>query len=116
MPLIGWLIGFPLFIVAPGAIAVWLGSRVHRPLFAFALTWLATPIASLLITLVFWPVMRALTPPNNDGTGAIMIPFFGIVTGFGFGIASAMIVRRRRDKGTAASGALDQKASTVAKL
>lgn len=114
MPLLGWLLGFPLFIVAPGAIAAWLGSRVHRPLLAFALTWLATPIVSLLITLVFWPVMQALTPPSNDGTGAIMIPFFGAVTGFGFGITSAIMVRRRRDKAT--SVVLDQSVSTVTKL
>ncbi len=92
----GFLIGFPLFIVAPCAIAAWLGTRVRSPLIAFVLTWIATPFVSVAITIVFTPVLRAITPPNNDGTGAIMIPFFGIVTGAIAGIIAAVIVNRRR--------------------
>lgn len=91
----GFLIGFPLFIVAPCVIAAWLGSRVRSPLIAFVLTWIATPLVSLVITIVFTPVLRAITPAGNDGTGAIMIPFFGIVTGVIAGIVAAWIVKRR---------------------
>lgn len=91
----GFLVGFPLFIVAPCAIAAWLGSRVRSPFMAFLLTWLATPLVSLVLTVVLAPVLRTLTPANNDGTGAIMIPFVGIVTGLIAGILAAVIVRRR---------------------
>ncbi len=91
----GFLIGFPLFIVAPCAIAAWLGTRVRTPLIAFVLTWIATPLVSFVLTIVLTPVLRAITPANNDGTGAIMIPYFGIVTGAIAGIVAAMIVKRR---------------------
>lgn len=94
----GFLIGFPLFIVSPCVIAVWLGTRVRLPVVAFALAWVMTPIASWIITIVLWPILRALIPPNNDGTGAIMIPIFGIATGLIAGIVAAVIVRRRQDK------------------
>ncbi len=94
----GFLIGFPLFIVAPCAIAVWLGLRVRSPFIAFVLTWIATPFVSFVLTIVLTPVLRALTPATNDGTGAIMIPYFGIVTGVIAGIIAAMIVRRRGGK------------------
>jgi len=76
----GFLIGFPLFIVAPCAIAVWLGTRVGSPLIAFVLTWIATPLVGFVITIVFTPVLLAITPAGNDGTGAIMLPCFGIAT------------------------------------
>ena len=91
----GFLIGFPLFIVAPCVIAGWLGTRVRTPLIAFMLTWIATPFVSFVITVVFTPVLRAITPTGNDGTGAIMIPSFGIVTGLIAGFVAAMIVKRR---------------------
>ena len=91
----GFLIGFPLFIIAPCAIAAWLGTRVRSPLVAFVLTWIATPFVSFLLTVVLAPVLRELTPANNDGTGAIMIPYFGIVTGVIAGIVAALIVQRR---------------------
>lgn len=97
----GFLVGFPLFIVAPCAIAAWLGTRVRSPLIAFVLTWIATPFVSFALTLVLAPVLRALVPANSDGTGVIMIPFFGIVTGIIAGIVAAVIVQRRR--GEAAS-------------
>ena len=90
-----FLIGFPLFIVTPCVIAAWLGSRVRSPLIAFVLTWIATPLVSFVLTVALAPVLRELTPPNNDGTGAIMIPYFGIVTGVIAGIVVAMIVKRR---------------------
>ncbi len=91
----GFLIGFPLFIVAPCAIAAWLGTRVRSPLIAFVLTWIATPFVSFVLTIVLAPVLRALIPANNDGTGAIMIPFLGIMTGVISGIVAAVIVKRR---------------------
>lgn len=90
-----FVIGFPLFIVAPCVIAAWLGTRVRSPLIAFVLTGIATPLVSFVLTVVFKPVLRAITPAGNDGTGAIMIPFFGIVTGAIAGIVAAMIVKRR---------------------
>lgn len=94
----GFLIGFPLFIVAPCAIAAWLGTRVRSPLIALLLTWVMTPLVSVVITVVFTPVLRAITPAGNDGTGAIMLPFFGIVTGLIAGIVAAVVVRRRNGR------------------
>jgi hypothetical protein len=91
----GFLIGFPLFIVAPCAIAAWLGTRVTSPVVAFVLTWIATPLVSLVLTVVLAPVLRELTTANNDGTGAIMIPYFGIATGVIAGIVAAIIVKQR---------------------
>lgn len=95
---VGSLVVLSLFIVAPCAIAAWVGTRVRRSLIAFVLAWILTPIVSVIVTLVLWPVLRAMIPSNNDGTGAIMIPFFGIVTGLVAGIVAAMIVGRRRDR------------------
>lgn len=91
----GFLIGFPLFIVAPCAVAAWLGTRVRSPMIAFAVAWVLTPLVSYAITVLGTPVLRAITPAGNDGTGAIMIPFFGIVTGVIAGIVAARIVKRR---------------------
>lgn len=91
----GFLIGFPVFIVAPCVIAGWLGTLTGRPVPAFILTWILTPLITLGVTIVLWPLLRALTPPNNDGTGAIMIPFFGIATGLFAGIIAAVVVGRR---------------------
>ena len=103
-----FLIGFPLFIVAPCAIAAWLGTRVRSPVIAFVLTWIATPLVSFGITVVFTPVLRSITPANNDGTGAIMIPFYGIVTGVFAGIIAAMIVKRRGSQVAPQADASDQ--------
>ena len=91
----GFLIGFPLFIVAPCAISGWLGSRVRWPILAFFITWVLTPILSAIITVLRVPILQAISPPNNDGTGAIMLPFLGIVTGLIAGIVSAVVVSRR---------------------
>lgn len=91
----GFLVFVLLFIVAPCAIAAWLGTRVRSPLIALVLTWIATPLVSLVFTIVGTPVLRAITPAGNDGTGAIMLPFFGIVTGLIAGIVAARIVKRR---------------------
>ena len=92
----GFLIGFPLFIVAPCAIAGWLGTRVRVPAIAFVVTWVATPLITAVFILVGTPVLRAITPAGNDGTGAIMLPFFGIVTGVIAGAVAARFVSRRR--------------------
>ena len=81
--------------MAPCVIAAWLGTRVRSPLIAFVLTWIATPLVSFVITTVFTLVLRAITPAGNDGTGAIILPFFGIVTGVIAGIIAAVIVQRR---------------------
>jgi membrane associated rhomboid family serine protease len=75
------LIVFLLVILAPCAIAAWLGTLLRRPLIAFVLAWLLTPILTLVVEILLWPFLRALTPPDNDGTVAIMLPFFGIITG-----------------------------------
>lgn len=91
----GFLIGFPVFIVAPCVIAGWLGALTGRPVPAFLLTWILTPLISMGETVVLWPLLRALTPPNNDGIGAIMIPFFGVATGLFAGIIAAVVVGRR---------------------
>jgi hypothetical protein len=115
MGFLGFLIGFLLFIVAPGAIAMWIGTRVRRPLIAFLLTWIMTPVISLVVTIFLWPVLSALTPADNDGTGAIMLPFFGIVTGIVAGSVAALIVSRRRDMVVATSTAFDQNSAGVAK-
>jgi hypothetical protein len=77
--------GFPDWLsavhLAPCAIAAWLGTRVRSPMIAFAVAWVLTPLVSYVITVLGTPVLRAITPAGNDGTGAIMIPFLGIVTG-----------------------------------
>lgn len=91
----GFLIGFPLFIVAPCVIAGWVGTRLRTPVVALVVTWLLTPLVSSAITVLGTPILRAITPVGNDGTGAIMLPFFGIVTGLIAGIVVAGIVRRR---------------------
>ena len=88
-----------LFLIAgPCVLAGWIGSRVPVPSLAFAIAWPLTPIASYVATQVLIPVLRAVAPPNNDGTGVIMIPYFGIVTGLIAGIVAAVIVRRRNAK------------------
>ncbi len=104
-----FVIGFPLFIVAPCAIAAWLGTRVRSPLIAFVVTWVMTPLVSYGITVLGTPVLRAITPANNDGTGAIMIPYFGIVTGLIAGIVVAWIVKRRRSEVAQKPDASDQR-------
>src|SRR5688572_28381521 len=94
----GFLIGFPLFIVAPCAIAAWIGTRVRSPVIAFVVTWVLTPLVSYVLTIAGTPILRAISPANNDGTGAIMIPYFGIVTCAIAGIVAAVIVKRRQFK------------------
>jgi hypothetical protein len=91
----GWLIGFPLFIVAPCVISAWIGSRLRRPIAAFVLAWVLTPFANLAVLIVFWSVLRAITPPENDGTGAIMLPFLGVLTGLASGLTASVMVSRR---------------------
>lgn len=91
----GFLIGFPLFIVAPCVIAGWVGTRIRSPIIALVVTWLLTPLVSFVVTVLGTPILRAITPANNDGTFAIMLPIFGIVTGLIAGIVSAGVVRRR---------------------
>jgi hypothetical protein len=91
----GFLVGFPMFIVAPCVIATWIGTRVRLPVLAFVVTWLLTPLVAAVITVLGVPILRAISPPGNDGTGAIMLPFLGIVTGAIAGIVAAVIVNRR---------------------
>jgi ABC-type transport system involved in cytochrome c biogenesis permease component len=90
------LVGIMLLIVAPCAIAAWLGSRVRLPIAAFLLTWLATPFLTVLFVIVFTPLMAALMDVNNDGTWAIMIPIYSVGIGFIVGIVAAIVVRRRQ--------------------
>lgn len=91
----GFIIGFPLFIVTPCVIAGWIGTRVRTPIVALVVTWLLTPLVSYVVTVLGTPILRAITPVGNDGTGAIMLPFFGVVTGLIAGLVAAGIVRRR---------------------
>ena len=104
----GFLIGFPVFIVGPCALAAWLGTRISSPLLAFLITWITTPFAAALIATLGTPLLRAITPPNNDGTGVIMLPFLGIVTGAIAGVVAAQFVRRRtRNVATSNGGSAD---------
>ncbi|MFN0199272.1 MAG: hypothetical protein ACKVT0_21180 [Planctomycetaceae bacterium] len=96
-----------LLLVGPCAIGVWIGTRVRWPAIAFFLAWLITPAISYVAVKAMIPVLRAVTPPDNDGTWVIMVPFFGIVTGLGGGIAAAMIVFRRHKSGTIDASPLD---------
>ena len=90
-----------LFLIAgPCVLAVWSGTRVRWPALAFFIAWVLTPIVSYVATQALIPVLRAVTPPNNDGTAVIMIPIFGIVTGLVAGIVAAVIVSRRNAKRT----------------
>lgn len=91
----GFLIGFPLFIVAPCVIAAWVGTRVRSPIIAFAVTWVLTPFISAVVTVLGRPILRAISPASNDGTAAIMLTFYGFVTGLIAGIVAGVIVNRR---------------------
>lgn len=91
----GFLLGFPLFIVAPCVIAAWIGTRTRSRNIAFVSTWVLTPFVSVVITILGLPILRAISPSGNDGTGAIMLPFLGIVTGLIAGFVAASIVKRR---------------------
>lgn len=95
------LIFLVLFIVAPCVLAAWIGSRLRRTVLAFFFAWLLTPILTLVFELVLWPVLRSLIPPSNDGTGALMLPFFGVVTGLLAGGGAAIMAALRKKRGTA---------------
>jgi hypothetical protein len=84
-----------LFIGGPCAIALWIGMRAPWPLLAFFLAWVMTPLISLAMVVLLMPLIRATIPPGNDGTGVIMIPIYGILTGLIAGIAAAIMVSRR---------------------
>ena len=93
-----------LFLIAgPCVLAGWIGARVRWPAFAFVIAWVLTPIISYVATQILIPVLRAVIPPDNDGTGVIMIPYFGIVTGLVAGIVAAVMVSRRNAKAAKAS-------------
>ena len=96
----GFLIGFPIFILGPCLLAAWIGTRLPSPLLAWLVTWILTPICSVVITILGTPLLRLLSDPNNDGTAAIMLPFLGVVTGMFAGIVAAVLVRRRLDRKT----------------
>ena len=91
----GFLIGFPLFIVAPCVVAAWIGTRVRWPVVALVMTWLLTPLMSFFVTVLGTPILRAFSPAGNDGTAAIMLPFLGVFTGLVAGIVASRVVRRR---------------------
>ncbi|MDZ4688284.1 MAG: hypothetical protein SH850_24690 [Planctomycetaceae bacterium] len=87
---------FAMIIVAPVAIAAWVGSRVRSPLVAFVIAWMLTPVLTGLNVVLMIPAIRLASPPNNDGTGVIMLPFLGLVTGLFAGIAAAVLSSRRK--------------------
>lgn len=97
----GFLIGFPLFIVAPCVVAAWIGTRVRWPVVALVVTWLLTPLVSFFVTVLGTPILRAISPAGNDGTAAIMLPFLGVFTGLVAGLVTSGVVRRRNIAGTA---------------
>lgn len=99
-----FLIGFSVFIFLPCAIAVWIGTRVSRPALAFVLTWVTTPIIAALFVAMLFPLLRSLSPPENDGTGVFMIPLIGVATGLTAGIVSRVLVKRRSRNSTASPG------------
>jgi len=90
------LIGIPLLIVAPVVLAAWLGSRLRWAVAAFLLAWLATPLITILFTIIFSPLMSAMSPPGNDGSWVIMIPIYSVGSGLIAGIAAAIVVGRRK--------------------
>ena len=46
----GFLIGFPLFIVAPCVIAAWVGARARSSSTALDVMWMLTPFVAIIIT------------------------------------------------------------------
>ena len=46
----GFLIGFPLFIVALCVIAAWVGARARSSSTALVVTWMLTPFVAIIIT------------------------------------------------------------------
>jgi len=93
-----------LFLIAgPCVPAGWIGTRVRWSALAFVMASALTPIVSYIATQALIPMLRAVIPPDNDGMGDIMIPYFGIVTGLVTGIVAAVIVSRRNAKAAKAS-------------
>ena len=91
----GFLIGFPIFIVGPCVIAAWVGSRIRSPLIAFVVTWVLTPFVAGLVAALGIPILREITPVGNDGTIVFMLPLIGVVTGLVAGIVAVVVVNRR---------------------
>lgn len=70
----GFLIGFPLFIVAPCAIAAWLGTRVRSPVIAFFVAWVMTPHVTYVITVLGTPVLRAISSAGSAEVPRVWLP------------------------------------------
>ncbi len=91
--------------LGPCVLGAWIGTRARYPLLALLLGWLATPLTgfvmALLIELVLHPLVLALGllhDANSSGRGMLLIimPIVGLLSGLPAGIASAVIVWRRR--------------------
>jgi len=108
------MLGLLVLFGVPCAFAVWLGTRIRWPLLAFLLAWVTTPLASYGMIVALWPILAAMTPPNNDGTWVIMVPLYSIATGLLAGIAAAVVVTRRRNKEGTAPVAPGQARATAA--
>jgi hypothetical protein len=81
--------------LGPCILAGWIASFLRQPVLAFFAAWLLTPLIAMTAVLMAIPALRALTPPGNDGTEVIMIPIFGIVSGF---IAGLIVAARARPR------------------
>lgn len=82
----------------PCVLAAWVGSRLRAGFPAFFLAWFLTPLFTGVMLVLVWPFMVMAMDPNSDGTGAIILPFLGIFTGLGSGIAAAVMVARNQKK------------------
>lgn len=97
----GFLIGFPLLILGPCLLAMFVGTRINSRLAAFLITWILTPLLTLQFMYVFTPVLRAIIPPGYDGPGVLMLPFLGIMPGLVAGVLAQWFVNRRNRQATA---------------
>jgi hypothetical protein len=93
---------------APCMVAAMWGARFRTGVGAFFLAWMLTPILTGLMVMLAWPFIAMAADPNSDGSGAIILPFLGIVTGLGSGIAAVVLqarLKRRGGSGVRGSGA-----------
>lgn len=80
----------------PFVLSAWLGSRLRSAVAAFFVAWLATPFLTWLMVVLMWPFIRMASDPNSDGTGVIVLPLVGVLTGIISGIAASVQVGRRK--------------------
>ncbi len=78
------------------ALGTLIGTRARRPLSAFFLAWIATPLAGCVIAYV---VAICSSVPNSVGWLILLeMPIIGIGLGLISGMAATLIVRQRQRK------------------